>query len=45
MCSSDLADAHAALRNAVMRGKSQQDWFATLQWLYGGNGLGENNFG
>ena len=39
------ADAHAALRNAVMRAKSQQDWFDTLQWLYGGNGLDENNFG
>jgi salicylate hydroxylase len=39
------ADAHAALRNAVMRAKSQRDWFDTLQWLYGGNGLDENNFG
>lgn len=30
---------HAALRNALMGAKSQDDWLDTLQWLYGGNGL------
>ena len=25
----------AALRNATMRAKSPQDWFDTLDWLYG----------
>ncbi len=30
---------HAQLRNAIMAGKSQQDWYDTLQWLYGSNGL------
>jgi 2-polyprenyl-6-methoxyphenol hydroxylase-like FAD-dependent oxidoreductase len=33
------AGAHAALRNAVMRAKSQEDWRDTLAWLYGGNAL------
>ena len=28
--------AHAALRNAVMRAKSPQDWYDELAWLYGG---------
>ena len=37
--------AHAELRNAVMRAKSQADWYDTLQWLYGGTGLDESNFG
>ena len=37
--------AHAELRNAILRAKSQQDWYETLAWLYGGNGLDENNFG
>lgn len=27
--------AHAALRNAIMRAKSQADWRETLAWLYG----------
>jgi salicylate hydroxylase len=29
------AGAHAALRNAIMRAKSQAEWRATLAWLYG----------
>jgi salicylate hydroxylase len=33
------AGAHAALRNAVMRAKSQEEWRDTLAWLYGGNAL------
>ncbi|WP_237216294.1 3-hydroxybenzoate 6-monooxygenase [Falsiroseomonas oryziterrae] len=33
------AGAHAALRNAVMRAKSQAEWRDTLAWLYGGDGL------
>ena len=37
--------AHAQLRDAIIRAKSQEDWYATLEWLYGGNGLGDNNFG
>ncbi|MFI5000736.1 MAG: 3-hydroxybenzoate 6-monooxygenase [Reyranellales bacterium] len=30
---------HAALRNALMSAKSQADWYAALDWLYGGSGL------
>jgi len=30
---------HAALRNAIMSAKSQAEWYATLDWLYGGSGL------
>ena len=33
------AGPHAALRNAMMGAKSQADWYAALDWLYGGNGL------
>jgi salicylate hydroxylase len=33
------AGAHAALRNAVMRAKSQEAWYDTVAWLYGGTGL------
>ena len=33
------AGPHAALRNAIMSAKSQPDWYATLDWLYGGSGL------
>ncbi|MGG5820254.1 3-hydroxybenzoate 6-monooxygenase [Falsiroseomonas sp. HW251] len=33
------AGAHAALRNAVMAAKSQDEWYDTLAWLYGGTGL------
>ena len=39
------AGAHAELRNAVMRAKSQAEWLDTLQWLYGSTGLDEKNFG
>ena len=30
---------HAALRNAIMTAKSQEQWLDALEWLYGGNGL------
>src|SRR6516225_8074081 len=30
---------HAALRNAIMRNKSQEDWYEDLAWLYGSTGL------
>jgi len=30
---------HAALRNAIMSAKSQDEWYGTLDWLYGGSGL------
>jgi 3-hydroxybenzoate 6-monooxygenase len=33
------AGAHAALRNAIMSAKSQEEWRDTLAWLYGGTGL------
>ncbi|WP_270933266.1 3-hydroxybenzoate 6-monooxygenase [Falsiroseomonas oryzae] len=33
------AGAHAALRNAVMRAKSQAEWRDVLAWLYGGSGV------
>jgi salicylate hydroxylase len=32
--------AHAALRNAIMSAKSQDEWLEALAWLYGGSGLG-----
>ena len=35
------AGVHAALRNAVMTAKSSEDWYESLAWLYGGNGLDE----
>jgi salicylate hydroxylase len=38
------AGAHAQLRNAVMRAKSQEEWLDTLQWLYGSTALDEKNF-
>jgi salicylate hydroxylase len=31
--------AHALLRNAIMSAKSSEQWYDTLAWLYGGNGL------
>ncbi|MGG5811536.1 3-hydroxybenzoate 6-monooxygenase [Falsiroseomonas sp. CW058] len=31
------AGAHAALRDAIMRAKTQADWRDTLAWLYGGD--------
>ena len=36
---------HAALRDAIMRNKSQEDWYEDLAWLYGSTGLEEQNFG
>jgi 3-hydroxybenzoate 6-monooxygenase len=30
---------HAALRNSIMRAKSQDEWLDVLDWIYGGNGL------
>ena len=30
---------HAMLRNAVMSARSSAEWYETLAWLYGGNGL------
>jgi salicylate hydroxylase len=35
------AGPHAALRNAIMSAKSNEDWYANLAWLYGSTGLGE----
>jgi 3-hydroxybenzoate 6-monooxygenase len=31
------AGPHAALRNAIMAAKGQEEWYATLAWLYGGD--------
>jgi salicylate hydroxylase len=39
------AGAHAALRNAVMSAKSQEEWRDALAWLYGGAGLGGDRAG
>jgi hypothetical protein len=36
---SEIVTQHAQLRNAMMRGKTAEDWFDRLQWLYGGAGL------
>lgn len=33
------ADAHAALRNRVMSAKSADDWYDSIEWLYGSTGL------
>jgi 2-polyprenyl-6-methoxyphenol hydroxylase-like FAD-dependent oxidoreductase len=35
------AGGHAALRNAMMRAMSAEDFYDNLQWLYGGSGLAE----
>jgi salicylate hydroxylase len=32
-------NAHAALRNEVMRKKSAEDWYDVIGWLYGSTGL------
>jgi salicylate hydroxylase len=37
--------AHAQLRDAIMRAKTQEGWYDTLEWLYGGHGLYESKFG
>ena len=31
--------AHAALRNAIMRARSQTEWYDAMAWLYGGTGV------
>jgi salicylate hydroxylase len=33
------AGAHAALRNAIMAAKTQDEWYDTVAWIYGGTGL------
>ena len=33
------ASPHAALRNAIMTAKSQDEWLDALEWLYCGGGL------
>ena len=33
--------AHAALRNAMLRSMKPEDYYDSLQWLYGGSGLAE----
>ena len=33
------AGAHAQVRNAIMRGKTSEDYYDHLAWLYGGTGL------
>jgi len=33
------AGAHAAVRNAIMRAKTSEDYYVHLAWLYGGTGL------
>jgi salicylate hydroxylase len=38
------AGAHAALRNAIMRSKTQAEWLDDLAWLYGSTGMEECNF-
>jgi salicylate hydroxylase len=37
------ADGHAALRDAIMRNRTPEDWYRSVEWLYGGagNGAGE----
>jgi salicylate hydroxylase len=35
--------AHAALRNAIMQSMSPEDYYDSLQWLYGGSGLAEGS--
>lgn len=35
------AGAHAALRNQIMRAKTPENWYDTLDWLYGGPALRE----
>ena len=35
------AGVHAALRNSIMSAKTNEEWYDSLAWLYGRNGLGE----
>lgn len=39
------AGAHARLRDAVMRARTQADWYDALEWLYGSHGLDEGRIG
>ena len=39
------AGVHAQLRNAIMAAKSQEQWYDTLHWLYGSNGLASDATG
>ena len=32
---------HAALRNTMLRALSTEDYYDSLQWLYGGSGLAD----
>jgi salicylate hydroxylase len=38
------ADAHAELRNSIMRSKTPEEWYDAVEWLYGGpaNSAGQN---
>jgi salicylate hydroxylase len=38
------AGGHAALRNAIMRAMTRDDYYDSLQWLYGGTGLDAGAF-
>ncbi|MEP9356317.1 MAG: salicylate hydroxylase [Azorhizobium sp. 32-67-21] len=33
------ADGHADLRNAIIRSRSADDWYRSVEWLYGGSGI------
>ena len=33
------AGGHAALRNAIMRAKTPEQWYQSVDWIYGGSGL------
>lgn len=33
------ADAHADLRNAIMKARTPEDWYDAVDWLYGSTGL------
>jgi len=35
------AGAHAALRNAIMAAKTQEEWYDTVAWIYGGGAVQE----
>ena len=38
------ASTKTELRNAIMRSKSPQEWYDSVDWLYGGSGI-EGSFG
>ena len=35
------AGGHAALRNSIMSAMTPNDYYNSLQWLYGGSGVGK----